>query len=891
MDLVHTGVEIAARFAPLLATKMSDLIINGFFDYGKGKILGKFEQNTILEGIKKCQEDTLSNVPGYGPDLDEYLYESQNIAILLLNPKDPLNEICPKDITDNISDEEREKLNEALSKFANCVRNKKNVKEWILPEAIFQAIFRATKDISIIRRITEENSGRATENNELLKKILEILQGLDFAKDQGSPDRINNVPRPKPGFTGRVQEIKDIREKLTEHGSVLVWGIGGIGKTEICLKYAKQHTEKEVYHNKVFVIYDGLSLRSSFAGSKGFSGIVKEEDSDDKKYNSILNFLKKNPSLVIVDNFNNEKDSYVDDLRCHPLETIFVSRNENLDMAAVHVIELEKGEPMELFKKEFFNEKVTGKDGRPRTLRDEQTVEQILEEICSHTMTIVLVARLLREYPSRTPKEVLDNLKGSSIEKIGGKVSIERIGDDKHEGDKMNGHLRKLFKMSDMSEGEKYVLMNLSIINSQTDEHLFIEMLETIDVTHDHIEESIRNLINKGWVGRIFPEDERSPTLLEVHSLISHIAIEDMKPDEKKCLAMINNTFQSIEAVEDLNPEDREKDRERLSSLLTIAEPCLTLVKDEEGMMQRTLLIANGFGKLYNNSKELSHRLNALELQKKLFGNKHPDTAESYNNIGMVYHSIVDLPRALENYNRSLGIFHELFGDKHPDTAASYNNIGVVYHSMGDLPRALENCNRSLDICRELFGDKHPNTATSYNNIGMVYHSMGDLPRALENYNRSLDIRRELFGDKHPDTATSYNNVGGVYRSMVDLPRALENLNRSLDIRRELFGDKHPAMATSYNNVGGVYQSMGDLPRALENYNRSLDIFRELFGDKHPDMATTYNNIGMMYHSMGDLPRALENYNRSLDIRRELFGKEDGRVKQLQQIIDTLKAH
>ncbi len=58
----------------------------------------------------------------------------------------------------------------------------------------------------------------------------------------------------------------------------------------------------------------------------------------------------------------------------------------------------------------------------------------------------------------------------------------------------------------------------------------------------------------------------------------------------------------------------------------------------------------------------------------------HPDTADSYNNIGALYQNQKKYELALINYQRSLEIKIKLLGEMHPCTADSYNNIGFVYY-------------------------------------------------------------------------------------------------------------------------------------------------------------------------------------------------------------------
>jgi tetratricopeptide (TPR) repeat protein len=61
-------------------------------------------------------------------------------------------------------------------------------------------------------------------------------------------------------------------------------------------------------------------------------------------------------------------------------------------------------------------------------------------------------------------------------------------------------------------------------------------------------------------------------------------------------------------------------------------------------------------------------------------------------------------PEALKYDLKALAIQEEMLGTKHPSTAASYNNIGIVYDNMGDNENAIAYYRQALDIY-EALGD------------------------------------------------------------------------------------------------------------------------------------------------------------------------------------------
>ncbi len=70
---------------------------------------------------------------------------------------------------------------------------------------------------------------------------------------------------------------------------------------------------------------------------------------------------------------------------------------------------------------------------------------------------------------------------------------------------------------------------------------------------------------------------------------------------------------------------------------------------------------------------------------------------------------------------KCLNIKKASYGDDYFNSAETYNNIGIVYHNQGRLDQALEIYAKCLNIKKAHYGEKNINLTKTYNNIGVVY--------------------------------------------------------------------------------------------------------------------------------------------------------------------------
>jgi len=284
--------------------------------------------------------------------------------------------------------------------------------------------------------------------------------------------------------------------------------------------------------------------------------------------------------------------------------------------------------------------------------------------------------------------------------------------------------------------------------------------------------------------------------------------------------------------------------------------------------------LGGAWDSLGDSKKAIDHYEQALKIIREVYGEKHPHVATTLNNLGMVSYSLGDLKKAITCLEQALEIDKETYGEKHPHVATDLNNLGMAWNSLGDLKKAIDHYEQAFSIIREVYGEKHPHVAKTFNNLGMAWNSLGDSKKAIDYFEQALEIDKETYGEKHPDVATMLNNLGLAWNSLGDSKKAIEYYEQALEIDKEIYGEKHPSVATDLNNLGGVWNSLGDSKKAIEYYEQALSIIREVYGEKHPSVATTLNNLGMVSYSLGDSKKAIEYYEQALEIDKEIYGEK-----------------
>ncbi|GAQ81365.1 Kinesin light chain [Klebsormidium nitens] len=212
------------------------------------------------------------------------------------------------------------------------------------------------------------------------------------------------------------------------------------------------------------------------------------------------------------------------------------------------------------------------------------------------------------------------------------------------------------------------------------------------------------------------------------------------------------------------------------------------------------------------------------------------------------------------------------------DLAGAWNVQASIYNRQGRRAEALLLYEQSLRVKEKAVDPDHLDVAATLNDMAGVLVKQGRLGEALPLYQRALSIFEKAQGPDHPSVATTLNNMAGLLYCQGKYDDALPMYQRSLRIDEKALGPEHPDVAASLNNIAILLTNQGKHEEALPMYQRSLRIEEKALGPKHPHVATTLHNMASLLNDQGRYEEALPLYERALAIEEKALGSEHPEV-------------
>jgi Tfp pilus assembly protein PilF len=274
----------------------------------------------------------------------------------------------------------------------------------------------------------------------------------------------------------------------------------------------------------------------------------------------------------------------------------------------------------------------------------------------------------------------------------------------------------------------------------------------------------------------------------------------------------------------------------------------------------------------YAESERISRTL--LEIRRKWLGEGHPDSAQSYNNVGYLLNAQGKHAEAEPLLRKALAIWLKTLGEVHPETSRAYNNLAGNLKEQGKHAEAEPLFRKALAIWLKTLGEDHPETSSGYNNLAKNQDTQGKHAEAETLHRKALAIRLKLLGEGHPLTARSLNNLASNLDDQGKYVEA-EPLNRkALAIRLKTLGEDHRDTADSYNSVAFNLNAQGKYAEAEPLFRKALAIRLKTLGEDHRDTAASYNNVAFNLNAQGNYVEAEPLFRKALAIWLKTLGED-----------------
>jgi len=717
-----------------------------------------------------------------------------------------------------------------------------------------------------------------------------------------------------PFFVGRDALLEELyqtlsfREPHRYNHRVSLYGLGGVGKTQIALEYAYRH-EKTYRYVFWLSAEDQTLLLSGFREIGNATGCSASRTNLREIAMAVLRWLRATKGwLLIIDNLDDVAvlEGYLPDMNGAG-HTIITTRNGTCN--SIPAIGLEVKE-----------------------LRNEDGVQ-------------LLLARLLA--PNPTPdvlfeaRKIVDTLAGLplAIEQAAAFIGKkENIGDylpafSQYRPAMLNQRARgispypysvvttwtmSLERLTTSCPIANNLLQHLAFMNS---DDILVEFLKTgSDALPTELRELLRDpfrwrqcidALENLCLVRVF---EQNGTKIRIHRLLQAV-IQDQMDVTVRCQVVSQMIHLCMLAF----PYRRREQLEKYRTLQTQVVPVLrntqrfsagptwlrmaelvanylyddgfyaaasewwkhisAIWKETQGPTAQYTLrslrsVVRSVGKLGLHNDAIALCIEILDIQTEVQGEEHPETLASMGTLATLYAYQNRFEEEERLLRKTLDIRKRLLGDFHPDTLRSMESLAACCCDLGLFDEARQLLESSLNIHQRRSGPDERSALQNMTHMAYLYIHAGLNREAKDLFETVLKRRQRILGPEHPDTLWGMFNMGRAYESLGLYHKSADIYKATLEIRERVLGKQHPDTIESSCSLAVAWQDIHRHDEARELHEKTWKARSKVLGHQHPQTLMSMFCLGAAHLELNRFWEARNLLAENLRLRTTVLGPD-----------------
>ncbi|CUA74888.1 Nephrocystin-3 [Homo sapiens] [Rhizoctonia solani] len=274
----------------------------------------------------------------------------------------------------------------------------------------------------------------------------------------------------------------------------------------------------------------------------------------------------------------------------------------------------------------------------------------------------------------------------------------------------------------------------------------------------------------------------------------------------------------------------------------------------------------------YDKAEQLE--VEVLDACKQAIGVDHSTTLDVMSDLAWIYSCQGQYDKSKQLGLQVIDHYKRVLGAEHPDTLTSMSNLAWVYSCLGQYDKAEQLGTQVIIARKRILGAKHPSTLDTMSNLASTYLGMGQYDKAEQLGLQIIDLRKRLVGAEHPDTLIAMGNLAWVYSCQGQYDKAEQLGTQVISTRKRILGAEHPHTLNIMGILASTYLGMCHYDKAEQLGIETLDAFKRVLGVDHPDTLFPMSTLASTYLKLGQYDKAERLGAQVVDTGKRVLGDE-----------------
>jgi CO dehydrogenase nickel-insertion accessory protein CooC1 len=263
-----------------------------------------------------------------------------------------------------------------------------------------------------------------------------------------------------------------------------------------------------------------------------------------------------------------------------------------------------------------------------------------------------------------------------------------------------------------------------------------------------------------------------------------------------------------------------------------------------------------------------------LGRQREVLGPDHPHALMTAGGLAADLRALGEFQQALASDQETYDSWKEQFGEDYPRTLAAAHNLAVSLRLVGDCFTARGIDEETLTRRRAVLGPDHPYTLYSEADVARDMREAGDFRQSVQRLRATLDKYRSVLGDDLVETLRTAKSLAVSLRKAGEQPAAMSLTRETYERYKRHYGSDFPDALSCALNLACDYSAEDNKPQAIELVTRVRAAYQRSLGRDHPYTLVAANNLVTYLRGTGELAKSCQLARETLQLMRQRLGDD-----------------
>ena len=258
----------------------------------------------------------------------------------------------------------------------------------------------------------------------------------------------------------------------------------------------------------------------------------------------------------------------------------------------------------------------------------------------------------------------------------------------------------------------------------------------------------------------------------------------------------------------------------------------------------------------FNEARDLD--MYVLQRQREVLGPDHLLTLMTAGSLGADLRALGEFQAALALDRETYETFKEEFGEDFPRTLFAAHNLACSLRLVGDYAAARRLDQETLDRRRVVLSPDHPYTLYTASNLANDMRAAGAFRESVELLRTTWEGYRRVLGDDMIDTLRAATGLAVSLRKAGEQAEAMNLARDTYERYERRYGADSPDARLCTINLACDYAAVGNMPKAVALVISVRGALEGSLGADHPNTLVAANNMACYLRSSDQLDEALK---------------------------------